>query len=115
MRRPFLPARHQCGLVIAVSVVLSARTDAQQAPANVVSTSRPHEQAPAEIAARRSGSVHVDGRLDESAWQAATPVTEFRQNDPKEGQPASERTEARILIDDAAIYVGVRLYDSEQQ
>jgi hypothetical protein len=57
--------------------------------------------------------VHIDGRLDEAAWQAATPITDFRQYDPNEGQPVSERTEARILIDDAAVYVGMRLYDSE--
>ena len=86
---------------------------AADASAPVVSTSRPHDQAPTAIAARRSGSVQIDGRLDEAAWQAATPVTDFRQNDPHEGQPAFERTEARILIDDAAVYVGIRLYDSE--
>ena len=51
--------------------------------------------------------------MNEAAWQAATPVTEFRQFDPHEGQPASERTEARILIDDDAVYVGLRLYDRE--
>ena len=51
--------------------------------------------------------------MDEAAWQAATPVTDFRQYDPNEGQPASERTEARILIDDDAVYVAMRLYDRE--
>ena len=51
--------------------------------------------------------------MDETAWQAATPVTEFRQYDPNEGQPVSERTEARILVDDDAVYVGMRLYDRD--
>jgi Carbohydrate family 9 binding domain-like len=51
--------------------------------------------------------------MDEPAWQAATPVTEFRQFDPNEGQPVSEKTEARILVDDDAVYVGMRLYDRE--
>ena len=51
--------------------------------------------------------------MDEAAWQAATPVTDFRQLDPNEGQPVSERTEARILIDDDAVYVGMRLYDRD--
>ncbi|NNK64445.1 MAG: carbohydrate binding family 9 domain-containing protein, partial [Gemmatimonadetes bacterium] len=31
--------------------------------------------------------------------------------DPEEGQPASERTEAWILYDTEALYIGVRLYD----
>lgn len=74
---------------------------------------RSHDQAPSVAAARRAGAVQIDGRLDEAAWQAATPITDFIQLDPNEGQPASERTEARILIDDAALYVGIRLFDSE--
>ena len=51
--------------------------------------------------------------MDEAAWQAATPVTDFRQLDPNEGQPVSERTEARILVDDDAVYVAMRLFDRE--
>jgi hypothetical protein len=51
--------------------------------------------------------------MDDAAWQAAAPVTDFLQLDPNEGQPASERTEARILIDDDALYVGMRLFDRE--
>jgi hypothetical protein len=115
MRRPFSSALHLCGILIAICFAMPAQTDAQQTPPTGVAMMRPHDQAPTATAARRSGSVNIDGRLDESAWQAATPITEFRQNDPNEGQPASERTEARILIDDAAIYVGIRLYDSEPQ
>jgi hypothetical protein len=113
MRRQLHPALHFRGFLIVICVAVSVSADAQQTPASVVSTARPHDQAPTAIAVRRNGSVHIDGRLDEPAWQAATPITEFRQNDPHEGQPGSERTEARFLIDDAAIYVGIRLYDSE--
>ena len=46
-------------------------------------------------------------------WQSATPLTGFVQAEPFEGQPASERTEVRILYDDEAIYVGVDLHDSD--
>jgi hypothetical protein len=55
----------------------------------------------------------VDGHLDEEAWRAATPATRFTQRDPDEGKPATEETELRIVYDDAAIYVGVRLRDRE--
>jgi hypothetical protein len=55
----------------------------------------------------------VDGRLDEAAWSAAEMVGDFTQVDPEEGQPVSEQTEARVLFDDEAIYIGVRLYDRE--
>jgi hypothetical protein len=68
---------------------------------------------PTAVAARRNGPVQIDGKLDETAWQAAKPITEFFQFDPNEGQPVSERTEARILIDDVAVYIGMRLYDRE--
>ncbi len=55
----------------------------------------------------------VDGALDEAIWQEATIVTDFVQTEPVEGQPASERTEVRILYDDQAIYIGVICFDSE--
>ncbi|MDQ3674870.1 MAG: carbohydrate binding family 9 domain-containing protein, partial [Gemmatimonadota bacterium] len=117
MMRSTLARMNLAGGLFALVVALPvAPISAQEiTPATPASTSRPHDQAPTATAARRSGSVLIDGRLDEAAWQAAAPVTEFRQNDPNEGQPSSERTEARILIDDAAIYVGMRLYDREPQ
>jgi hypothetical protein len=67
---------------------------------------------PVAKAALREGEVTVDGRLDESAWAAATPITEFVQSSPDEGKPPSQKTELRILYDAAAIYIGARMYDS---
>ena len=55
----------------------------------------------------------VDGVLDDRVWQTATPLTEFVQAEPLEGQPASESTEVRIVYDDEAIYVGALLHDSD--
>jgi hypothetical protein len=72
-----------------------------------------HDAAPSLRAARRSGQVRIDGRLDEPAWQAAIPFTDFRQIDPHEGQPVSEATEARVLVDADAVYIGLRLFDRE--
>jgi hypothetical protein len=57
----------------------------------------------------------IDGRLDDVAWQAATPVDTFVQHEPDEGQPASERTEARILCDDLALYVGIQAHDRQPE
>lgn len=51
---------------------------------------------------------NVDGRLDEAVWSLAQPATGFSQKEPEVGQPASERTEAYVLYDDAALYVGFR-------
>jgi hypothetical protein len=54
----------------------------------------------------------IDGRLDDSVWWSATPITGFIQRELHEGQPVTERTEVRILIDGEALYVGAWLYDS---
>jgi hypothetical protein len=72
-----------------------------------------HASAPEIRAARVQGTISVDGRLDESSWALAQPATGFTQTDPAEGQPATERTEVRVLIGDDALYIGARLYDRE--
>ena len=64
------------------------------------------------VAARRVGDIHIDGRLDEPAWQAATPATGFYQRFPREGEPPTYPTFVRVLYDDDAIYVGVRADDA---
>jgi hypothetical protein len=57
--------------------------------------------------------LRLDGVLDEAAWQHAAPATGFRQQEPREGAPATERTEVRVLFDDDNLYIGVIAYDTE--
>jgi hypothetical protein len=57
----------------------------------------------------------VDGRLDDPAWVTAPVFGDFVQRDPDEGRPATERTEMRVVYTDAALYVGVRAYDSQPE
>lgn len=66
-------------------------------------------------ALRINEEIKLDGRLDERAWSQAQPVKEFRQEEPVEGAPASEKTEVRVLFDDKNLYVGIRAWDSEPQ
>ena len=68
---------------------------------------------PSARAVRTSGVVQIDGRLDEPAWRSAVPITDFTQTDPEEGKPPSQRTEVRFLYDDAALYIGAKMYDSQ--
>jgi len=70
-----------------------------------------HELAPRARAMRATGSIDVDGRLDEAVWAQAVPITDFVQELPLEGTPATQRSEFRIAYDDDAIYVGAMLYD----
>jgi hypothetical protein len=63
-------------------------------------------------AARLTGDIRIDGRLDDAAWALATPGTGFTESWPNPGAQPSDATEVRVLWDDQALYVGVRAYDS---
>jgi hypothetical protein len=67
---------------------------------------------PVAQAALRQGEISIDGKIDEAAWAAATPITALSQSTPDEGKPASQRTEIRILYDASALYIAARMYDS---
>lgn len=93
---------------LAIAILEPKNSEAQA----VVGFNDAHANAPVVRAAQGAGAIQVDGRLNERAWSAATPVTAFTQTDPREGSPASERTEVRVLYGNDALYIGARLYDS---
>jgi len=64
-------------------------------------------------ATRATAVVRLDGDLSDAAWAEASAITHFVQREPTEGAPPTFRTEARVLFDDTAIYVGVRAFDGE--
>ena len=66
-------------------------------------------------AVRREGAIALDGRLDERGWQAAPPFSAFTQSYPNPGRAGTDPTEVRVLYDDAALYVGVRMFDAQPQ
>ena len=55
----------------------------------------------------------IDGRLDEEVWLRAAVIDQFVQQEPAEGEPATEQTVVRLLYDAEALYLGVEAYDSE--
>lgn len=57
--------------------------------------------------------INVDGRLNEPAWQRAIPASDFKQQDPKLGEPATEGTEVSFLFSGQSLYIGVVCHDSE--
>jgi len=67
------------------------------------------------VAVRIEGAAAIvlDGSLDDEGWQRAVPTTSFVQRDPLEGASPTFNTEARVVYDDSAIYVGVRAFDGE--
>jgi Domain of unknown function (DUF5916) len=53
----------------------------------------------------------LDGKLDDAAWQNAQVLGNFTQESPKLGDPVRRKTEARIVYDDEAIYIGMRMWE----
>ena len=53
----------------------------------------------------------IDGRLEDVAWCGAAPAGDFVQSRPAPGALATLPSIARVLYDDDAVYVGVRLFD----
>ncbi|MGI8784296.1 MAG: carbohydrate binding family 9 domain-containing protein, partial [Acidobacteriota bacterium] len=81
----------------------------------VLSQTTPNQQnAPLRLqAVRVDVALEIDGRLDEEAWKNAPAAGGFVQQRPAEGQPATERTEVRVLFDRDHLYIGVKCFDSE--
>ena len=64
-------------------------------------------------AVRISGEPVIDGSLTEPEWAGLPLLSDFVQRIPRDGEPASLRTEVRIGYDQAALYVGVRAFDDQ--
>lgn len=58
-------------------------------------------------------TITVDGKLEEPLWQRALPATNFIQQDPDLGMPATEKTEVRVAYSRNNLYLGVICFDSE--
>ena len=57
-------------------------------------------------------ALRVDGQLDERVYQTVPPITDFIQQSPDEGAPATEKTEAWIMFDERSLYAAGRIWDS---
>lgn len=54
--------------------------------------------------------INVDGKLTESIWQRPG-FSDFKQREPDQGSPSSERCEAWVAYDDEALYIAGKMYD----
>jgi hypothetical protein len=66
-------------------------------------------------ATRVAEPIVIDGKLDDPVYSSVQSMSGFIQQDPNEGQPISEETEAWILFDDRNFYVSVRCWDSHPE
>ena len=93
------------GSVIAAALAAPVTAEAQEVPsADVLNAVRLSEDV--------SERPQIDGRVDELFWERVPAITEFRQQNPIESDPATEMTEVRVVYDDEALYVSVRAFHS---
>jgi hypothetical protein len=55
---------------------------------------------------------HIDGIIDEEAWDAVEWDGDFIQRIPYEKNPPSQQTAFKIIYDDENLYVGIRCFDT---
>ncbi|MGE0394259.1 MAG: DUF5916 domain-containing protein [Vicinamibacterales bacterium] len=61
------------------------------------------------------GGLKLDGRLDEEVYKLPPATTQFIQQEPRPGEPATEKTEAWVFYDEKNIYFCFRLWDSHPE
>jgi Domain of unknown function (DUF5916)/Carbohydrate family 9 binding domain-like len=102
-----------------VAVLVSALTTiAAPAAAQLAVESLVSRVAPDDVtvrAVRLDTPLDLDGRLDDAVYARVAPFTDFIQQEPREGEPATEKTEAWIFFDDVNLYVAARCWDSHPE
>jgi hypothetical protein len=57
--------------------------------------------------------LRLDGSLDEDIYRTITPISDFIQNEPQHGAPATEKTEVWLSFDNDNLYVSIRASESQ--
>ena len=99
-------------LTAAVDPALAAAIDGPPPPVGPAVMNRDADGRTTVRAIRLATGIRLDGVLDEEVYDAVPPITDFLQQVPVEGAPATERTEAWIMFDDENVYVAARVHDS---
>lgn len=83
-------------------------------PPNVITRSEDGRQATIR-AVKLSSPIHIDGRLDEEVYRTVPSISDFIQQEPREGEPATEKTEVWLLFDEHSLYIVARCWDSRPE
>ena len=98
------------GAAVSILVMLTVRQVVVQSPS-------PADTAaafPSAVAVHSETAPFLDGVvLADPAWARAVPATAFWQTQPDEGEPASERTEVRVIFTETTLCFGVVCYDRD--
>ena len=100
-------------IAVAVAAVLSGARLPAQSPATAESVQVLPATVASHVLEARAvhGGIVLDGRLDEPEWLTAPVASSFTQSEPHTGEPATEKTEVRVLYDADRLYIGAYLHD----
>ena len=102
-----------CGLGAALAgSPVRAQTQTHQHEPATTSIDAPMER-PVVRAVRIEKAPKIDGVLDEPAWEAVPKLDAFTQQEPRIGEPATERTEVGVAYDNRHLYISVHAFDSD--
>ena len=60
-----------------------------------------------------TGSIQIDGKLDDTNWSQAVLIEDLHQVFPREFVTPTQRTEVRVFYTPDAIYIGARMWESD--
>ncbi len=75
----------------------------------------PQDRPRAQVPLLDASAVALDARLDESVWQQALLLDDFRTVEPEEGRVPDPPWEVRMFRTNTALYVGLQLFEPEPE
>jgi hypothetical protein len=102
-------------VTLALVLALAAAASAAQTPTGPSIVLREAADKVTVRTVRVTTPLRIDGRLDESVYTSVEPISDFIQQEPREGELATEKTEAWIFFDDESLYIAARCWDSHPE
>ena len=124
MRLNKLPWLALCSILLAGSLVWSD-DEPELAEASLASIEGPAPPEAPEVisrdgegrvtlrAVRLDAELTLDGHLEENFYRTVPAISGFIQQEPQEGQPATDQTEVWVFFDDDNVYISARNWDTE--
>src|SRR5512139_2836797 len=99
--------------VLLLASCLAASAQPSVAASGAARAASPGDARPSLDAGALDGSIRLDGRLDEAAWQGAPLIDSLTMSEPTPGAAPAGRTIVRVLAGRKAIVIGVRCEDPD--
>ncbi len=114
------------GLLLGLAGPALADDDDKNGEPEVVIFGPPPPEPPAVVARDEQGRVTLrairlneplvlDGKLDDDIYRRVPAVSDFIQQEPHEGELATEQTDAWVFFDDKNVYISARCWDSHPE